>query len=94
MPQLASSKKALRQSLRRRDRNRARKKAMKLASRAALDAAQAGDAESLGAALTTAQKTIDKAARSGAIHKRTAARRKSRLMKRVNALAPAQSGEQ
>ena len=84
MPQLPSSEKAQRQSLKRRDRNRARKRTMKLTRRTAVDLAVAGDAENLPAAISAAQKAADKAARSGAIHKKTAARRKSRMMKRIN----------
>ncbi len=90
MPQLRSSEKALRQSLKRRDRNRARKRAAKLASRAALDAAKA-QAPEAGDKITLAQKAFDKAARSGAIHQKTADRRKSRLIKRLNALKPRES---
>jgi small subunit ribosomal protein S20 len=86
MPQLPSSRKALRQSLKRRDANRAKKKAIKLASRAALDVAKAGSAEDLATAMAAAQKAIDKAAKRNVIHKGAAARRKSRLMKRAAAL--------
>jgi small subunit ribosomal protein S20 len=88
MPQLQSSKKSLRQSLKRRDRNRGRKKAIKLAVRAATDSARTQDATA-AELLSAAQKAIDKAARSGAIHKKTADRRKSRLMRRINSLAGA-----
>ena len=37
-------------------------------------------------ALQMAQKKLDKAAEKGVIHKNQAARRKSRLMKRLNAI--------
>lgn len=90
MPQLPSSRKSLRQSLRRRERNRARKKAAKLAIRAVVDAAKAGDAESLSAKVAQAQKALDKAAQRNVIHKNAAARRKSRMMKRARKLAQAQ----
>ena len=83
MPQLQSSRKALRQSLKRRDRNRARRKALKLAIRAAAEAAVVKEA-GFEVVIANAQKAIDKAARSGAIHKKTADRRKSRMMKRIN----------
>jgi small subunit ribosomal protein S20 len=86
MPQLPSSRKALRQSLKRRDRNRAKKKQMKLAARAVVDAAKAGNADDMAAAVVLAQKSLDKAAKTNVIHKKTAARRKSRLMKRAQAL--------
>lgn len=87
MPQLPSSRKSLRQSLKRRDKNRARKKAMRLAVRAAVDVARGDDKQALPVAVSAAQKALDKAARSGAIHPKAAARRKSRMMKRINKLA-------
>ena len=93
MPQLPSSKKSLRQSLKRRDRNRARKKAVKLTSRAVMDAMQAGETGDLQSAVSAAQKAVDKAARCGAIHRKKAARRKSRLAKRLNAASQATAAE-
>ena len=43
--------------------------------------------KSVAAALKMAIKKLDKAATKGVIHKNAAARRKSRLMKRVNGAA-------
>ena len=40
-------------------------------------------------AMQTALKSLDKAAEKGVIHKNNAARRKSRLMKKLNAAQPA-----
>jgi small subunit ribosomal protein S20 len=51
----------------------------------ALDAAQA--------AVITAQKVIDTAAQKGVIHKNAAARRKSKLMKRLAQLLKAQQAQ-
>ena len=87
MPQLSSSTKRLRQSLVRRDRNRARKRAVKLTSRAAIQASVSGDAEALGPAVIAAQKALDKAAKTGAIHRNKAARRKSRIMRQIREAA-------
>ncbi|MCD6361263.1 MAG: 30S ribosomal protein S20, partial [Armatimonadetes bacterium] len=60
--------------------------AMKSAIREVLDAARAGDSEAVEAGLPVAQKAIDKAAKRGVIHKRTADRRKSRLIARTREL--------
>ena len=45
------------------------------------------DAEKANAATLEAISALDKAAQKGVIHKNNAARRKSRLMKRLNSLA-------
>ena len=74
-----------RQNKRRNLRNKSRKTAVKTATKKVLaataDGSAADDAKSL---LTAAQKLIDKTAAKGTIHKRTAARKISRLAKRVN----------
>ncbi len=80
-------KKRLRQSLRRRARNLARKKAIKASIRRTLDAVQVGDVATAKEALAAAFKALDKAAKRGVIHKKKAARQKSRLAKRLAALA-------
>ncbi len=83
MPQSKSMKKRLRQSQPRRIRNIGRKRAIKLSTRRTLDAATAGDADATREALSGAFKALDKAAQRGVIHKKTAARRKARLHKRI-----------
>jgi len=50
----------------------------------ALSTASAGDTEATSAALLEALSALDRAAKSGAIHKNAAARRKSRLTRKVN----------
>ncbi len=50
-------------------------------------AIESGEAEAAGAALTAAIPVIDRMADKGIMHKNTAARYKSRLNKRVKALA-------
>ena len=79
-----SALKADRQSLRRYLRNRAVKKGLRSAARAAGDAAASKDAKAADL-LSQAASAFDKAARSGTIHWKTAARKKSRLAKRVAA---------
>jgi small subunit ribosomal protein S20 len=49
-----------------------------------VDAAIADDANDVAERLRLAQKRLDKAGSKGAIHKRQASRRTSRLMKRAN----------
>jgi small subunit ribosomal protein S20 len=78
-------KKSLRQSLKRRDRNRAWKVQVKLARRALLDNVATAGTEQNAERLSTAQKTLDKAAKRGILHRNTVARRMSKLAKRVNA---------
>ena len=75
MPIIKSAKKALKQSQARRKRNLVKKKALKETMKKTASAS----------ALSKAQSTIDKIAKSGYIHKNKAARLKSRLAKRVAA---------
>jgi len=81
--------KAYRQSVTRNLRNRDIKKSLRLAARAVSDAAQAKDATKLSQLMSEASAAIDKAAQKGAIHWKTAARKKSRLAKRLTALSAA-----
>ena len=80
MPQTRSRRKDLRKALVRRDRNRVIKKRAKLALRAAREAGQP-----TGPEVAAAYKAVDKAAKRGVLHPRTAARRKARLMKQLHA---------
>ena len=66
----------------RRLRNKAVKAELKTRVKTAVTAAESG-AENSTEALRLAVKRIDKAATKGVIHKNAAARRKSRLMKRL-----------
>lgn len=75
------------QSLRRRMRNRAVKTRVKKSIKAVGKAHQNG--EDVKTRLMEAQSVIDKAAKKGVIHKRTAARKISRLAKRANKLMSA-----
>jgi len=82
MPQNPSMKKRLRQLRKRTARNRTYRSRMRTTLRAAREAA---GSEEAGARLSLAQSAIDKAAKVGAIHHRTAARIKSRVMKSLAA---------
>ena len=76
--------KAHRQSLKRHARNVAIKKVVRKAARAAGDAAVAKDSKT-SELLAKASSAFDRAAQRGTMHWKTAARRKSRLAKRVAA---------
>lgn len=91
----ASALKAYRQSVKRNLRNREIKKGIRLAARAVADAASAKDTTKLGELMASASAAVDKAAQGGAIHWKTAARKKSRLAKRIAAasVAPAQAAK-
>lgn len=81
-----SSKKRIRQNERNRVLNRARKSVLKGEIRKFMDAVTAGDVATANNAFTIVTKTIDQTAAKGTIHRNAAARRKSRLAKRLNAM--------
>jgi small subunit ribosomal protein S20 len=85
MPNTASAKKRLRQNEKLRLLNRARKSALRTQIRKVREAVQAGDNEKAQSELRIAQKRIDQAAAKNVLHKNTAARTKSRLVKLVKA---------
>jgi small subunit ribosomal protein S20 len=72
--------KRLRQDKKRRARNRAVKSEVKSASKRVLAAGSGEESQKL---LSQAESVIDRAAKKGVIHRRNAARRKSRLAKRA-----------
>jgi small subunit ribosomal protein S20 len=75
-----------RQNERRRQRNKAVRSEIRTRTKSAIDAVEVG-AEDAAEAARTAMKRIDKAAAKGVIHKNEAARRKSRLARRLEAAA-------
>ena len=79
-----SAKKRIRQNEKRRAHNRWRKEQIKSAVRAFEDALTAGDTNAASEQLKVCYKELDRIATAGTIHKNQAARRKSRLQKRVN----------
>ena len=81
-----SAIKRSRQSGKHRERNAAVKSSIKTGVKTVLEAVKGKDQEAAKAALTEAVPAIAKASAKGAIHKKTAARRISRLTKKVNAL--------
>jgi small subunit ribosomal protein S20 len=94
MANTKSAKKAARQAERRRQRNRPVRTRVRTASKAVVLAVQAGDLDKAAAALRTAQSVLDRAAKRGVIHWRAAARRKSRLARRLSAALRANQANQ
>ncbi len=82
-----SAKKRIRQNAKHRARNRARKGAIKAELRSFGQVLAGGDKAKAAEALKSAVKKVDQIAAKGTIHKNTAARRKSLLQRRYNALA-------
>ena len=79
MANIKSQIKRNRQNERRRVRNRSERTALKTNAKHVHTAIDAGDADAASAELRKASRALDKAVSSGAIHRNTAARRKSRL---------------
>ena len=86
MANIRSQIKRNRQNEKRRLRNKAVRSELKTRIKTAVATAEAG-AENSTESLRLAVKKLDKAAQKGIIHKNQAARRKSRLMKRINAIS-------
>ena len=80
-----SALKRVRQSARRNAILQPRRTAAKTQIKNALAVAETGDAEATRKAVAEAASALDLAAKSGAIHSNNAARRKARLMRRVDA---------
>ncbi len=87
MANIASQIKRNRQNVKRHARGQAVRSELKTRIKTAVDASASGDAATKDEAFRAAQKRIDTAASKGILHKRTAARRKGRLAKRMNASA-------
>ena len=83
MANIKSQIKRNKQNEKRRLRNRMYRGSTRAAVRDARSAIEAGDVEESRTAVLEAISALDKAAAKGVIHKNNAARRKSRLMKRL-----------
>ena len=79
-----SAMKRHRQSLKRRARNKAKKSMIKTFSKKAIQAAEDGNKERALRYMRVAESLMDKAAKGSTLHKNTAARKKSRLMKKLH----------
>ena len=92
MPNTRSAEKQMRVAERRRLRNRSVKSAVKtFVRKAELGIAQA--AEDVQQLVVQAQRSLDKAASKGVLHRGNAARRKARLMKKLNQVAEVAAAE-
>ena len=81
-----SAKKRVRQNIKLRARNRSRKELIKDELKAFNVAAASGDLKKAETQLNSVVSRLDKVASKGSMHKNTAARKRSRLTKRLNAL--------
>ncbi|MGE0765220.1 MAG: 30S ribosomal protein S20 [Hyphomicrobiaceae bacterium] len=88
MPNTKSAKRAERVTLRRTEVNKARRSRMRTMVRNVETALAEGNAEAAAAAIKAAEPVLMRTAQQGIVHKRTAARKVSRLNKRLKALAP------
>jgi small subunit ribosomal protein S20 len=87
-----SAKKRVRQTIKRNARNRSRKEALKQDLKGFNAALASNDAGKATAQLNVVTQRLDRIAAKGVIHKNTAARKRSRLAKRVNALKAGAKG--
>jgi small subunit ribosomal protein S20 len=81
-----SAKKRIRQNIKRRARNRARKELIKDSTKTYTAALATGDVKKASDAFNAVSSRLDKVAAKHTIHKNTAARKRSRLARRLNAL--------
>ena len=88
MANTRSAKKAVRNIARRTGINRSRRSQMRTYIRKVEEAIAAGDSNRADEAFRAAQPLIMRAAQKGIVHSNTAARKVSRLSRRVNALKP------
>ncbi len=86
MANTKSAKKAARQTVRRTEANKGRRSRMRSYARKVEEAIAAGDKEAAAAALKEAEPVLARTAQKGLMHRKTAARKVSRLAKRVSAM--------
>ena len=87
-----SAKKRVRQNAKRRARNRARKDLIKIEMKAYNATLVGGDMAKAEEQLRKVVQRLDKTAAKGTIHKNTAARRRSRLTRKLNDARAAKAG--
>lgn len=87
MPNIKSAIKRVKSNEKRRIQNTAQKSSLRTAIKAVEVAVADNNVAKAQEALLLATKKIDKAATKGLVHKNAAARQKSRLAKKINALA-------
>ncbi|MBD2844479.1 30S ribosomal protein S20 [Paenibacillus sp. IB182496] len=87
MPNIKSAIKRVKTGEKRRALNASQKSALRTAVKAADQATAGTDVEAAKAAYAVASKKLDKAVTKGLLHKNAAARKKSRLAKKINTLS-------
>ena len=87
-----SAKKRAKQNTKRNTINRARKSRVKTQIKHFESALDSGDVEAASEQYRLVAKKLDKTAATSTMHKKTAARKKSRLAKRLNSLKVKKSG--
>lgn len=87
MPNIKSAIKRVKVSEKRRLRNASHKSALRTAVKTFETAAAGANVDTAKEALIAASRKLDKAVTKGLIHKNAAARKKSRLAKKLNALS-------
>ena len=85
MANIKSQIKRNRQNAKRQERNKTVKSSLKTSQKKVHAAVAEGDVDTATTLQREASRSLDKAASKGVVHKNTAARRKSRLAKTVNA---------
>ena len=86
MANTRSAKKRIRQNVKRRMRNKHYRTRARTQIKSARDLIKGGEREPAAEAVQEAISALDQAASKGVIHKKNAARRKSRLIKRLAAM--------
>jgi small subunit ribosomal protein S20 len=89
MANIKSQKKRNIQNEKRHQRNIAQKSALKTSQKKVQAAVASGDVETATSLQLQAARELDKAVSKGTLHKKTVARRKSRMAKAVNSVANA-----
>ncbi len=87
MANTTSARKAARQALRRTLVNKSQTSRMRLSVRKVEEAVSSGDKAAAKAALSTAEPILMRASQKGVVHKKSAARKVSRLASRVKSMA-------
>lgn len=93
MANIASARKAARQSEKRRQHNASLRSEMRSAIKRVTKAIEAGDQLAARAVLRESTKTLDSIADKKIIHKNKASRHKSRLSAAIKAMAPVQPAQ-
>ena len=87
MPNIKSSVKSIKRDQKRRARNLFEKDRIKKARKSLMEAIANNDVEEAKKLLTLAHKALDQAAANNTIHRNNAARKKSKLALKVNAMS-------